>query len=65
MPRHRCGERQWVICTGQRALVWIGLSLLVAGGIVLVLCIPGWAWAALLGVALTAVGLVLILLGRR
>lgn len=45
--------------------MWIGLALLLVGGIVLVLCIPGWAWAALLGAALAAIGAVLIFLGRR
>lgn len=45
--------------------MWIGLALLLAGGIVLVLCIPGWAWAALLGAALAGIGVVLIFLGRR
>ena len=29
------------------------------------LCIPAWAWAALLGVALAIAGLVLICVGRR
>ena len=54
MRKRSCGERQGVICTGQRALM-----------IVLLLCIPAWAWAALLGVALAIAGLVLICVGRR
>mgnify|MGYP007043799997 CR=1 FL=1 len=44
----------------------IGSVVLVAAGlIVLLLCIPAWAWAALLGVALAIAGLVLICVGRR
>ena len=52
MRKRSCGERQWVICTGQRALMIAGIVLVAAGLIVLLLCIPAWAWAALLGVAL-------------
>ena len=42
-----------------------GVVLVAAGLIVLLLCIPAWAWAALLGVALAIAGLVLIYVGRR
>ena len=42
-----------------------GVVLVAAGLIVLLLCIPAWAWAALLGVALAIAGLVLICVGRR
>ncbi len=49
-----------------RLLVMIaGVVLVAAGLIVLLLCIPAWAWAALLGVALAIAGLVLICVGRR
>lgn len=65
MRKRSCGERQWVICTGQRALMIAGIVLVAAGLIVLLLCIPAWAWAALLGVALAIAGLVLICVGRR
>ena len=65
MRKRSCGERQWVICTGQRALMIAGVVLVAAGLIVLLLCIPAWAWAALLGVALAIAGLVLICVGRR
>lgn len=34
-----------------------GVVLVAAGLIVLLLCIPAWAWAALLGVALAIAGL--------
>ena len=57
MRKRSCGERQWVICTGQRALMIAGVVLVAAGLIVLLLCIPAWAWAALLGVALAIAGL--------
>ncbi len=46
MRKRSCGERQWVICTGQRALMIAGVVLVAAGLIVLLLCIPAWAWAA-------------------
>lgn len=49
MRKRSCGERQWVICTGQRALMIAGIVLV----------------AALLGVALAIAGLVLICVGRR
>ena len=62
MRKRSCGERQWVICTGQRALMIAGVVLVAAGLIVLLLCIPAWA---LLGVALAIAGLVLICVGRR
>ena len=48
MRKRSCGERQWVICTGQRALMIAGVVLVAAGLIVLLLCIPAWAWAALI-----------------
>ena len=65
MRKRSCGERQWVICTGQRALMIAGIVLVAAGLIVLLLCVLAWAWAALLGVALAIAGLVLICVGRR
>ena len=65
MRKRSCGERQWVICTGQRALMIAGIVLVAAGLIVLLLCIPAWAWAALLGVALAIAGLVLICVGMN
>lgn len=58
-------ERQRVIRTGRRGLQMAGIALLVAGGVVLLLSIPAWAWAALLGMLLTAAGLILLCLGRR
>lgn len=46
-------------------LALIGALLLTAGLLLLFLCVPGWAWAALLGVLLAGVGTVLIHLGGR
>ena len=65
MRKRSCGERHWVSCSGQRALMIAGVAPVAAGLIVLLLCIPAWAWAALLGVALAIAGLVLICVGRR
>lgn len=58
-------DRQWVVRTGRRGLLIAGIVLVVSGLLVLLLCIPAWAWAALLGMALAAAGLLLICLGRR
>ena len=43
----------------------IGLALIGLGLLLLFLCIPGWAWAALAGCLLVAVGLLLIRVSRR
>ena len=65
MRKRSCGERLWGICTGQRALMIAGVVLVAAGLIVLLLCIPAGAWAALRGGARAIAGLVLICVGRR
>jgi len=46
-------------------LALAGAVLLAAGLVLLFLCVPGWAWAALLGCVLAAVGAVLIRLSGR
>ena len=43
----------------------LGLLLLAAGMVLLFLCVPGWAWAALTGAALVAAGLWLVTFGPR
>ncbi len=43
----------------------VGAVLIAAGLLLLFLCIPGWAWAALAGAALVILGYVLIQGGRR
>ena len=40
--------------------VCIGYALVLAGIILLFVCIPLWAWLALLGVALMALGLLVL-----
>lgn len=40
----------------------LGAMLLAAGLLLLFLCVPGWAWAALVGAMLVALGLWLITL---
>lgn len=41
----------------------VGYVLLAAGAILLFICIPGWAWLALLGVLLMAAGWLVIQMG--
>lgn len=43
----------------------LGVLLLAAGMVLLFLCVPGWAWAALIGAALVACGLWLVTFGAR
>ncbi|MBQ8200736.1 MAG: hypothetical protein IJZ74_03090 [Clostridia bacterium] len=43
----------------------LGSVMIAAGLLLLFLCIPGWAWAALAGAALVALGYWLIQCGRR
>ena len=45
-------------------LAAVGIILLAAGLLLMFLCIPGWAWAALSGVLLIAAGCALIHLSR-
>ena len=42
MRKRSCGERQWVICTGQRALMIAGV-VLVAAGLIVLRCLA-WRW---------------------
>lgn len=37
-----------------------GCALVAVGAILLFLCVPGWAWVALIGVGLIAAGLLLL-----
>lgn len=43
----------------------IGVTLIALGLLLLFLCIPGWAWAALAGCLLVAAGFLLIRVSRR
>ena len=42
MRKRSCGERQWVICTGQRALMIAGVVLLAVGGIAVFFHLEHW-----------------------
>lgn len=51
-------------CYRSSTLPTIGLVLIGAGLILLFVCIPGWAWLALTGIALIVAGAVLVKLGE-
>ena len=50
---------------GVRTAKIIGFALIALGALLLFLCIPGWAWAALAGCLLVVAGLLVIRLSRR
>ena len=55
------GERKLCVSTGeQKPLQIAGYVLLAVGALILFLCIPCWAWIALLGVALVGLGILLL-----
>lgn len=47
-----------------RILTIAGTALLAAGILLVFLCIPAWAWLALLGILLIAAGFVLLHIGQ-
>ena len=47
-----------------RILTVAGIALLAAGILLVFLCIPKWAWLALLGILLIAAGFVLLRIGQ-
>ncbi|MBR4067369.1 MAG: hypothetical protein IKK08_01935 [Clostridia bacterium] len=47
-----------------RLLTIAGIVLLAAGILLVFLCIPKWAWLALLGILLIAAGFVLLRIGQ-
>ena len=49
---------------GNKIASILGYLLLAAGVILLFCCIPCWAWLALIGVCLMAVGILLLKIGR-
>lgn len=54
MPYEKCYPGQ------NRGLVIAGCVLLAIGILLIFLCIPAWAWLALLGVGLAAAGFLLL-----
>lgn len=54
MPYERCYPGQ------NRALLIAGCLLLAIGILLVFLCVPAWAWLALLGILLIAAGFVLL-----
>lgn len=66
MGEHMQGSGRRSKCYKQsnQLLLIVGAILAALGLLLLFLCIPGWAWAALAGVLLIAAGCLLIRLGR-
>lgn len=51
--------------SGENRVAAIAGYVLIAVGIILLfICIPGWAWLALFGVALMAAGIILLRISR-
>lgn len=46
---------------GQIILRIVGAVFIAAGVLLLIFCIPGWAWLSLIGIALIVIGILLIL----
>lgn len=46
--------------SGSRLLFFLGIGLIVIGVLLLIFCVPLWAYLALIGAALIALGLFLI-----
>lgn len=38
----------------------LGIVLIAAGALLLIFCIPGWAWLSLIGIALIGIGIFLL-----
>ena len=59
------GQRTLCIATGERKPLQIaGYVLLAVGALVLFLCIPCWAWVALLGAVLLGLGVLLLTISK-
>ena len=67
MQKKRQSSPGYIRCykqAGNPLLFWTGILLAGIGVVLLFLCIPGWAWVAMLGFALICAGLVLLRLGK-
>lgn len=53
------------VCRQGSVLPAVGWVLIAAGLLLLFVCVPGWAWAALAGILLVLAGYALLRLGRR
>jgi hypothetical protein len=55
-------DRAYVHCYQENNVVLqiVGIVLILIGVVLLFLCIPGWAWAAVIGLALIIAGYLLI-----
>ena len=60
--RDRCRSKRYV--HDEHRIQAAGAILIALGLLLLFACIPGWAWAALAGIALILAGELLIRLGR-
>ena len=61
----RCGPNKQVYTAsypskGSRLARVVGVILIAAGVLLIVLCVPLWAWLALVGAALILIGLLLM-----
>lgn len=45
---------------GGKWAIWLGIALIVIGAILLIFCVPLWAWLAVIGAVLIIVGIVLL-----
>ncbi len=59
------GDRRICLTGGERQPAQLaGYALLAIGVLILFLCIPCWAWLALLGAALVGLGILLLTIGK-
>lgn len=65
MHKQRHGVRRQCYPSGNSKLTTIiGITLIAIGILLILLCVPAWAWLAAIGVALAAVGVILVGRGR-
>lgn len=54
--RRKVAQQRRVHVHGMAEMRLLGVVLIAAGLVLLFLCIPGWAWAAMIGAALVIAG---------